>query len=150
MIEGRGVERRCAFLIHEDGAIMTEIIRHMMDNFRQAKKEIFMLASLFGSKTAERVLIFLSARDEGYAREMARFFETDLKSVQKQLDKFEAAGVLSSREVGRTRPYTFNPRYPFLAELKSLLEKALTFYPEEERERLVMNRRRPRGRGKAL
>ena len=109
-----------------------------------------MLASLFGSKTAERVLIFLSARDEGYAREMARFFETDLKSVQKQLDKFEAAGVLSSREVGRTRPYTFNPRYPFLAELKSLLEKALTFYPEEERERLVMNRRRPRGRGKAL
>ena len=109
-----------------------------------------MLASLFGSKTAERVLIFLSARDEGYAREMARFFETDLKSVQKQLDKLEAAGVLSSREVGRTRPYTFNPRYPFLAELKALLEKALTFYPEEEREKLVMIRRRPRGRGKTL
>lgn len=109
-----------------------------------------MLASLFGSKTAERVLIFLAAREEGYAREMARFFETDLKSVQKQLDKLEAAGVLSSREVGRTRPYTFNPRYPFLAELKALLEKALTFYPEEEREKLVMIRRRPRGRGKVL
>ena len=109
-----------------------------------------MLASLFGSKTAERVLIFLAARDEGYAREMARFFETDLKSVQKQLDKLEAAGVLSSREVGRTRTYVFNPRYPFLSELKSLLEKALTFYPEEEREKLVMNRRRPRGKGKAL
>lgn len=109
-----------------------------------------MLASLFGSKTAERVLIFLAAREEGYAREMARFFETDLKSVQKQLDKLEAAGVLSSREVGRTRPYTFNPRYPFLAELKALLEKAITFYPEEEREKLVMIRRRPRGRGKVL
>jgi len=109
-----------------------------------------MLASLFGSKNAERVLIFLSARDEGYAREIARFFETDLKSVQKQLDKLETAGVLSSRAVGRTRPYTFNPRYPFLSELKSLLEKALTFYPEEEREKLTMNRRRPRGKGKAL
>ena len=109
-----------------------------------------MLASLFGSKTAERVLIFLSAREEGYAREIARFFETDLKSVQKQLDKLEAAGVLSSHTVGRTRPYTFNPRYPFLAELKALLEKALTFYPEEEREKLVMIRRRPRGRGKVL
>ena len=109
-----------------------------------------MLASLFGSKTAERVLIFLAAREEGYAREMARFFETDLNSVQKQLDKLEAAGVLSSREVGRTRPYTFNPRYPFLAELKALLEKAITFYPEEEREKLVMIRRRPRGRGKVL
>jgi len=109
-----------------------------------------MLASLFGSKTAERVLIFLAAREEGYAREMARFFETDLKSIQKQLDKFEAAGVLSSREVGRTRPYAFNPRYPFLAELKSLLVKALTFYPDDERENLTMNRRRPGASEKAL
>jgi predicted transcriptional regulator len=103
-----------------------------------------MLASLLGSKNAERVLIFVFAREEGYAREIARFFETDLKSIQNQLDKLEVAGILSSRAVGRTRPYTFNPRYPFLAELKSLLEKALTFYPEEEREKLVMNRRRPR------
>jgi len=109
-----------------------------------------MLASLLGSKNAERVLIFILTREEGYAREMARFFETDLKSIQNQFDKFETAGILSSREVGRTRPYTFNPRYPFLAELKSLLEKSLTFYPEEERERLTMNRRRPRGKGKAL
>jgi hypothetical protein len=109
-----------------------------------------MLASLLGSKNAERVLIFVFAREEGYAREMARFFEADLKSIQNQLDKLESAGVLSSREVGRTRPYTFNPRYPFLAELKSLLEKALTFYPEEESEKLIMNRRRPRGRGKTL
>lgn len=30
-----------------------------------------------------------------------------------------------------------NPRYPLLEELKALLEKALTFYPEEERERLL-------------
>lgn len=109
-----------------------------------------MLASLFGSRNAERVLIFLFAREEGYAREIARFFATDLKSIQNQLDKLEAAGVLSSRTVGRTRPYTFNPRYPFLPELKALLEKALTFYPEEEREQLMMNRRRPRARGKTL
>jgi DNA-binding MarR family transcriptional regulator len=109
-----------------------------------------MLSSLFGSKNAERVLIFLQARDEGYAREIARFFETDLKSIQNQLDKLEAAGVLSSRAVGRTRPYMFNPRYPFLTELKALLEKSLTFYPEEEREKLIMNRRRPRGKGKTL
>ena len=109
-----------------------------------------MLASLFGSKNAERTLIFIFAREEGFAREISRFFETDLKSIQNQLDKLEAAGILSSRAVGRTRPYAFNPRYPFLAELKSLLEKALTFYPEEEREKLIMNRRRPRGKGKAL
>jgi hypothetical protein len=109
-----------------------------------------MIEVLLGSKNAERVLIYISAREEGYAREIARFFETDLKSIQNQLDKLEAGGVLVSRAVGRTRPYVFNPRYPFLAELMSLLEKALSFYPAAEQEELAKNRRRPRAKGKQL
>jgi hypothetical protein len=109
-----------------------------------------MIETLLGSKNAERVLIYIFSREEGYAREIARFYKADLKSIQNQLDKLEAGGVLSSREVGRTRPYLFNPRYPFLNELKSLLEKALSFYPVKEQEELVMNRRRPRARGKTL
>ena len=109
-----------------------------------------MIESLLGSRNAERVLIYIFAREEGYAREIAGFYKTDLKSIQMQLDKFEKSGVLVSRTVGRTRPYVFNPRYPFLEEVKSLLEKALSFYPESEREELVMTRRRPRPRGKAL
>jgi hypothetical protein len=109
-----------------------------------------MIETLLGSKNAERVLIYIFARDEGYAREIASFYNSDLKSIQMQLDKFEKSGVLVSREVGRTRPYVFNPRYPFLSELRSLLEKALSFYPEEEQEELKMNRRRPRARGKTL
>lgn len=109
-----------------------------------------MIESLLGSKNAERVLIYILAREEGYAREIAGFYKTDLKSIQMQLDKFEKSGVLVSRAVGRTRPYVFNPRYPFLKELKNLLEKALSFYSDEEQEELKMNRRRPRARGKAL
>jgi hypothetical protein len=46
--------------------------------------------------------------------------------------------------------YTFNPRYAILEELKALLEKALSFYPKELREELLLNRRRPRLRGKPL
>ena len=34
--------------------------------------------------------------------------------------------------------FEFNPPYPFLNELKALLEKALSFYPEEVRGRLLM------------
>jgi predicted transcriptional regulator len=109
-----------------------------------------MLETLFGSKNAERVLIFLFAREEGYAREIAQYYQTDLKPIQNQLEKFETGGVLVSREVGRTRPYTFNPRYYFLNELKNLLEKSLAAYPPEEQGKLQMNRRRPRGRGKEL
>ncbi len=109
-----------------------------------------MIESLLGSKNAERVLIYIFSREEGYAREIANFFGTDLKPIQMQLDKFEKSGVLVSRSVGRTRPYVFNPRYPFLTELKGLLEKALSFYSVKEREELTMNRRRPRTRGKSL
>ena len=109
-----------------------------------------MIEVLVGSKNAERVLLYIFSREEGYAREIARFFDSDLKSIQNQLDKLEAGGVLVSREVGRTRPYVFNLRYPFLDELKSLLEKTLSFYPREEQDALMMNRRRPRSKGKAL
>ena len=109
-----------------------------------------MLESILGSLNCERVLVYLIARNEGYAREIARFYETSLGPVQKQLDKLEAGGVLFSRLVGRTRLYAFDPRYPFLQELKMLLEKVLSVYPEEMREELTMNRRRPRRRGKPL
>ena len=86
-------------------------------------------------------MIFLQARDQGYTAEIARFFEADLYPIQKQLDKLEFGGVLVSRKVGRTRIFSFNPRYPFLIELKNLLEKAILFYPAEVNERLNMNRR---------
>jgi hypothetical protein len=109
-----------------------------------------MLHPLLGSENCERVLIFLLARGEGYAREMATFYRVSLFGIQKQLDKLELGGVLVSRTSGRTRLYVFNPRYPFLNELKALLEKALSFYPEDIRENLVMVRRRPRRREKPL
>ena len=109
-----------------------------------------MLIPLLGSLNTERVLIFIQAREEGYARDIARLFETSLYGIQKQLDKLEAGSVLASRLVGRTRVYTFNPRYPFRKELQALLSKALTFYPPEEQEKLLMNRRRPRRKGKPL
>ncbi len=109
-----------------------------------------MLKPLFGTENSERALIFLLARNEGYAREIAQLFDTNLYAIQRQLDKLESGGVLVSHTAGRTRLYQFNPRYPFLNELKQLLEKALSFYPEDIRENLVMNRRRPRKRDKPL
>jgi len=107
-----------------------------------------MLTALLGTENSERVLIFLLARKEGYAREIAQFFDTNLYAIQRQLERLEAGGVLVSRTAGRTRLYQFNPRYPFLNELKQLVEKALSFYPENVRENLIMNRRRPRKRDK--
>jgi len=106
------------------------------------------LEPILGSESSERVLIFILAREQGYASEIAHFFKTYLFSIQKQLDKLELGGVLVSQTAGRTRLYSFNPRYPFLNELKALLSKALSFYPQGEREKLLLNRRRPRRRAK--
>lgn len=109
-----------------------------------------MLEVLLGSTSCEQVLLFLLAREEGYPREIARFFRVDYRPIRNQLDKLEAGGVLVSREAGRTLLYSFNPRCPFLKELKALLEKVMIFCPDDLRERLMMNRRRPRRRGKPL
>ena len=109
-----------------------------------------MLRPILGSESCERALLFILARDQGYATEIATFFGTSLYAIQKQLDKLEKGGVLVSHTAGRTRIYRYNPRYPFLNELRNLLEKALTFYPADLKEQLLMNRRRPSQRDKLL
>ena len=109
-----------------------------------------MLESILGSLNRERVMIYLVARDDGYAREIARFFKVGLDPIQKQLEKLENGGVIYSKKVGRTRVYAFDPRYPFLHELTALIKKVLAFYPDEMKEQLLMNRRRPRRAGKPL
>lgn len=109
-----------------------------------------MLESLFGSVNKERVLLFIYAKGEGYPRDIARFFSTDLAPVQRQLDTLERGGILVSRLAGRTRLYTFDPRCPLLDEIKALLGKTLSFYPQDEQDRLLLARQRPRRSGKPL
>jgi len=109
-----------------------------------------MLEALLGSVNKERVLFFIYARGEGYARDIARFFATDLTPVQRQLASLEKGGVLASRLAGRTRLFTFDSRYPLLDELTALIAKSISFYPPEERDRLLLARQRPRWEGKPL
>ena len=109
-----------------------------------------MLGDLIGSVNKERALIYLVARDRGYARQIARFFDAPLDPMQKALDGLERAGILVSRAVGNTREYEFNPRYPMRDELRVLLEKALSLYPKGLREDLLVTRKRPRRKGKPL
>jgi len=107
-----------------------------------------MLESVFGSKNKERVLLYLAARKEGYAREIAKYYNTSLSPIQKQLDNLEAGNVLTSKSYGKTRVYYFNPRYAFLTELAVLLDKAIQFLPIKEKQKLLIVRKRPRRKGK--
>ncbi len=107
-----------------------------------------MLAKLLGSVNKERVLVFVAARGAGYSRQIARFFNAPLYPVQNAMDRLEEAGVLVSRSVGNTREYELNPRYPAREELATLLDRALSLYPPMLRGALLLNRSRPRRRGK--
>ncbi len=109
-----------------------------------------MIEALLGSENAEKVLVFILIRGKGYPSEIASFYKVDLYSVQNQMKKFENGGVLVSFLEGKTRIFEFNPLYIFLPELKQLLQKAVSFYPSEEIEKLKMNRRRPRRSDKPL
>ncbi len=109
-----------------------------------------MLEELFGSKNRERVLQYILANEQGYAKEIADFYVSSVDPIQKQLERLELGGILVSQTVGRTRLFMFNPRYAFKAELSALLKKAREYYSEEEQEHLTKQRKRPRRTGKPL
>lgn len=109
-----------------------------------------MLEALLGTKNRELVLQYIAVFTEGYAREITRYFDVSLISIQKQLENLENGGVLLSKMVGRTRVYFFNPRYAFLDELSALLSKAREYYSPELKEKLTMQRKRPRRPEKPL
>jgi hypothetical protein len=60
----------------------------------------------------------------------------------------EQGGILYSRLKGKVRLFGFNPRYAFRKELESLLEKALEFVPDQDKEKYYRPRLRPRRTGK--
>ena len=84
-----------------------------------------MLRDLFGSVSAERILLYLAANGEGYGTEIARAFETDLSPIQKQLEKMESTGLLKHRKIGRVRLYCFDTRYALIHEVEGLVNHAL-------------------------
>lgn len=109
-----------------------------------------MLEGLFGNITIEKILFFLYVYGEGYPMGMARVFGVPVNRIQQQLKRLENGGVVASRLVGKVRLYTFNPRFPFLKELKELVAKAYEFVPENEKDKYFSMRRRPRRAGKPL
>lgn len=111
-----------------------------------------MLEPIFGGKNIEKILFYLIINERCYGTHLGRSFEQALSPLQKALDRLESGGIIISFLEGKTRIYQFNPRYPFLQELKNLLEKAYTFLPQEFKNRYYEPkiRKRPRRKGKPL
>jgi DNA-binding transcriptional ArsR family regulator len=109
------------------------------------------LEALFGGQAAAKVLLFIENYGEGYASSIARTFEMPVSEIQKQLKKFEDAGILVSRRVGTSRVFTWNPRDPALDGLRELLKSTLEYgIPSDRLKKYYRQRRRPRRKGKPL
>ena len=109
------------------------------------------LEVLFGGKAAAKVLLFIENYGDGYASRVAKTFDMPVSEVQKQLAKFERAGILVSRMVGTSRIYTWNPRDPALQGLRDLLRQTLEKgIPERTLQQFYRQRQRPRRQGKSL
>lgn len=111
-----------------------------------------MLKSIFGGKNVEKVLFFLLIHERCYGQQLSRSFKQALSPFQKVLDRLETGGIAVSFLEGKTRWYQFNPRYPFLQELKAFLTRAYAFVPREIKNQYYepMIRKRPRRKGKPV
>lgn len=108
------------------------------------------LAEMFGSRAAEAVLLHLFHHGESYGRAVSSDFGISLDSVQRQLEKFERAGVLVAVRHGRTIMYSFNPRAKAAARLRDLVAVYYDSMSLEAKEFLFATRRRHRSKDKPI
>jgi predicted transcriptional regulator len=113
---------------------------------------LIMLEYLYGNKNVEKILIYLFLHNKANATELSHAFGTSLDPIQKTLRKLEEGGLLVSFLEGRTRVFQWNPRYPFLQEIKILTKKSYEFLPTNIQEIYyqLTKRKRPRKTGKPL
>ncbi|HDQ26181.1 MAG TPA: ArsR family transcriptional regulator [bacterium] len=107
-----------------------------------------MLEPLLGNRVIEKILFYLLIYENGYIRGISSAFGIPVNGIAQQLKRLENGGIISGQKKGKIRLYGFNPRYPFLPELKAILQKALDALPEAELERFYRQRTRPRRKGK--
>lgn len=109
-----------------------------------------MLEGILGNKSAEKVLLHVFHYGEIHASAIADDYGVALNPIKQQLQRFEQAGILVSKAIGRARVYSFNPKSAFLKPLKEMIEIVYRAIPLSEREKIFQVRRRPRKKGKPV
>ena len=109
-----------------------------------------MLDKIFGSDTAMKIMLHLVHYGEIYPTAVAKDYQLSLSGVQKQFHRFEDAGILVSKLVGKSRVYLFNKKSP---AVKPFIELVKVYYDGlslEDKEQIFGTRRRPRRPGKPV
>jgi hypothetical protein len=105
-----------------------------------------MLEALCGSRSVQKILLFLFVNNRCYGTQLARLLNTPLTPIQKALTRLEEGGIIMSHSEGKTRLYQFNPTFPLLGELEQLLKRAFTLLPgHEKKDYYVVREEKPTG-----
>ncbi len=109
-----------------------------------------MIETIFGNTTAAKIMLYLFHNGEAYASGIASDMGITKSQVIKQLNRFEESGILVSKEMGKIRVYTFNPKLGVTKKLKDLIQVFYDAIPLEQKEQMFSERRRPRRKGKPV
>ena len=88
-----------------------------------------MLDSLITSKTRVKLLarLFLNSNSYGHLRGLETEFGESSNAIRLELNRFEHAGLLTSRTEGKRKVYSANTQHPLFDDINSLLRKHLGF-----------------------
>lgn len=84
-----------------------------------------MLETLITSKTRIKLLLkfFLNTHTTAYLRGLETETGDSTNAIRLELNRLEAAGMLTSFEVGNKKKYQANHAHPLFSEIKSLIKK---------------------------
>jgi len=109
-----------------------------------------MLDKLFGNETLALIFLNLYHYGEVYSGLIEKNSGIGSRAVLNQLNKMEEAGFFVSREVGRTRLYTFNPKNPAIKHIKEIIKITYSNMTIKMKEKMFKERMRPRAKGKEV
>jgi len=109
-----------------------------------------MLEGIFGNKTAEKVLLYIFHHGEGYALAISKDMKIANNPVVQQLDRFDRAQILVSKQVGKTRVYSFNEKFSLTSPVKELVKRAYDSLTLSQKQAIFSTRRRPRVKEKKV
>jgi hypothetical protein len=109
-----------------------------------------MLDKILGSDIAMKIMLHLTHYGEIYPSAVARDYQVSLSGTQKQFERFEEAGILVSKLVGKSRVYFFNKKSPATKPFMDLVKIYYDGLSLEDKEKIFASRRRPRRPGKPV
>ena len=84
-----------------------------------------MLEALISSKTRIKLLLkfFLNSNTSAYLRHLEKEFGESTNSIRVELDRFEAAGMLTARNEGNKKYFSANTSHPLFNEVHNIIRK---------------------------